>query len=255
MTLPHAELGGRGIRLVQISDLHLGLYVGDAQLSWLARRIEGLRPDLLIITGDFVNTSAEEAYPAYEGLRALASLAPTYGVLGNHDFWHGAEDLASFLASTGITLLRNEHRMVEAAGNRFLLAGVDDWKTGHDDLEKAVEGMPTGPMFRLLLSHCPDLLHPAAEHDFDLVLAGHTHGAQVRVPLIGPAVTRMMHNTFDRGWARSGDTALYINRGLGAVFLPVRYRSHAEVTVLHLAPAAELPLDGTEEREPTAIAV
>ena len=238
-TLPvnHGRLTGRGIRMVQLSDLHLGLYVGNREISWLAEQVEAQEPDVIFITGDFVNRTAEEAYPAFDGLRALASVAPTYGILGNHDFWNKPEELAAFLNDSGIRLLRNEHLEVTFAGNRILLAGVDDWKTGHDDLEKAVAGMPQDVRYRILLSHCPDLLHPAAEHGFDLVLSGHTHGAQVRVPVIGSAVNRWMHGEFERGWMKSGETALYINRGLGAVFLPVRYRSRAEVTVLHLAAA------------------
>lgn len=227
---------GRGLRLVQISDLHLGLYVGNRQLLWLRKRIQNLDPDLVVITGDFVNRSASEAYPAREGLAAVASVAPTWGVLGNHDFWEGAEDLASFLEDCGVRMLRNEHETVEIEGNRFLLAGVDDWKTGHDDLARAAAGMPDEPLFRLLLSHCPDLLHPASDYGFDLVLSGHTHGSQIRVPWMGPAINRFMHGEFERGWMRAKETALYINRGLGAVFVPVRYRSRAEVTLLHLAP-------------------
>ena len=239
MTLPvnHGRFSGRGIRLAQISDLHLGLYVGNDELKWLADSIEAHAPDVLIITGDFVNRSVEEAYSAFEGLRRLAEVAPTYGVLGNHDFWHGPDELAHLLTDSGMRILRNEHIETEINGNPMLIAGVDDWKTGHDDLETAVRDLPQGKHFRLLLSHCPDLLYPAANYDFDLVLAGHTHGAQVRLPVIGPAVNRMMHGEFDRGWSRSGETALYINRGLGAVFLPVRFKSNAEVTLLHLAAA------------------
>jgi len=238
-TLPvnHGRLAGRGVRMVQISDLHLGLYVGNREITWLADRIAAQEPDVIFITGDFVNRTAEEAYPAFDGLRALTSVAPTYGVLGNHDFWNKPEELAAFLTDTGIRLLRNEHLELTLGDNRVLLAGVDDWKTGHDDLGRAVTGMTDEPVYRILLSHCPDLLHPAAEHGFDLVLSGHTHGAQVRVPVLGSAVNRWMHGEFERGWMQSGDTALYINRGLGAVFLPVRYRSRAEVTVLHLAAA------------------
>lgn len=240
MTLPvnHGRFTGRGIRIVQISDLHLGLYVGNEQLMWLSNIIQDLHPDLLFITGDFVNSKASEAYSSRQGLRALAEVAPTYGVLGNHDFWHQPEALSSFLESTGIRMLRNSHTQLDINGNPVLLVGVDDWKTGHDDLEKAVRGMPEDTkFFKLLLSHCPDLLHPASELGFDLVLAGHTHGSQVRVPLLGPAISRWMHGEFERGWAKAKDTALYINRGLGAVFLPVRYRSAAEVTVLNLAQA------------------
>jgi predicted MPP superfamily phosphohydrolase len=139
--------------------------------------------------------------------------------------------------SSGIRMLRNRHELIEVNGNAVLLAGVDDSKTGHDDLPRAVAGMPEGSLVRILLSHCPDLLHAAAEQGFDLVLAGHTHGSQVRVPFVGPFVNRFMHGDFERGWMRRDKTALYINRGLGAVLIPLRVRSDAEVTVLHLVPS------------------
>ena len=244
----HGRLQGRGVRIVQISDLHLGNYVGNDQLVWLSRRLEDLEPDLLFITGDFVNRSYREALPAREGLRALASVAPTYGVLGNHDFWHGPNELTALLRDAGIRMLRNQHVAIEIGGNPLLLAGVDDWKTGHDDLAQAVSGMPDAGLVRILLSHCPDLLRPAAEHDFDLVLAGHTHGSQVRIPILGRLVNRFMHGEYERGWMKEKDTALYINRGLGVVFVPVRYGSDAEVTVLHLAPAT--PQSGAKKPKP-----
>ena len=245
MTFPvnHGRLTGRGIRTVQISDLHLGNYVGNEQLVWLAQRLQTLEPDLIFITGDFVNRSYREAIPARQGLLALSSIAPTYGVLGNHDFWEGPEELSRFLTDAGIRMLRNQHVVTEINHNRLLIAGVDDWKTGHDDLERAVHGIPEETMTRILLSHCPDLLEPAADHGFDLVLAGHTHGAQVRIPILGKLVNRFMHGEYDRGWMKRGDTALYINRGLGVVFVPVRYGSDAEVSVLNLVPATPITLD------------
>ncbi len=245
MTFPvnHGRLSGRGIRTVQISDLHLGNYVGNAQLVWLARKLQTLEPDLIFITGDFVNRSYREAIPARQGLLALSSIAPTYGVLGNHDFWEGPEELSRLLTDAGVRMLRNQHVVIEVNGNQLLIAGVDDWKTGHDDLERAVYGMPEESMTRILLSHCPDLLETAADHRFDLVLAGHTHGAQVRIPILGRVVNRFMHGKYDRGWMKRGDTALYINRGLGVVFVPVRYDSDAEVSVLNLVPATPIPLE------------
>lgn len=246
----HGRLSGRRIRALQLSDLHLGHYVGNAQLVWLAERLRLLEPDFLFITGDFVNRSYREALPAADGLKALARVAPTYGVLGNHDFWDGPEELAGFLSRAGIRMLRNEHVAVEVRGTKLILAGVDDWKTGHDDLAKAVQGMPDGNLMRVLLSHCPDLLHPAAEMGFDLVLAGHTHGAQVRIPVLGRVVNRLMHGEFDRGWMRSKETALYINRGLGVVFVPMRYGSDAEVTVMDMMPATPVRLAETAGATP-----
>jgi predicted MPP superfamily phosphohydrolase len=245
MTFPvnHGRLSGRGIRTVQISDLHLGNYVGNEQLVWLARKLQTLEPDLIFITGDFVNRSYREAIPARQGLLALSSIAPTYGVLGNHDFWEGPEELSRILTDAGVRMLRNQHVVIEVNGNQLLIAGVDDWKTGHDDLERAVYGMPEESMTRILLSHCPDLLETAADHSFDLVLAGHTHGAQVRIPILGRVVNRFMHGEYDRGWMKRGDTALYINRGLGVVFVPVRYGSDAEVSVLNLVPATPITLE------------
>lgn len=249
----HGRLDGRGIRMVQISDLHLGNYVGNDQLLWLAERLKDLEPDLLFITGDFVNRSYREALPARSGLEALAQVAPAYGVLGNHDFWDGPDHLADILDLSGIRILRNEHLVLEVNGNPMLLAGVDDWKTGHDDLDQAIEGMPEQKMFRLLLSHCPDLLKPAATAGFDLVLAGHTHGAQIKVPLLSSLVNRLMHGEYERGWMKEKETALYINRGLGVVLVPVRHGSDAEVTVLNLIPATARPVAETgDSRRETA---
>jgi len=234
------RIGPGGIELIQISDIHSGPYVDGADLTGVMDRVTALQPDLIVLTGDYVNREPAELEPALPALSRLAARGGVWAVLGNHDFWGDGGQVARMLEGVGIRMLRNEGTDIEVDGTRFHLAGVDDWKEGEANLPLASKDRTEG-MLSILLSHCPQIVDEAADMGYDLVLSGHTHGMQVRLPVFRHLQRDFMHNRHDHGLSRhgvDGATQLYITRGLGVVTLPWRYKCPPEVSRIVLRPKA-----------------
>ena len=166
-----------------------------------------------------------------------------YAVLGNHDVLISREIVTEALSANAITVLDNAHAPIERAGARFWLAGVDDPVVDTPDPELAIpqsiRNVPHEPI--VLLCHAPDyvddLLPTPAGRALSLMLAGHTHGGQVRVPLIRPLILPPLGHKYVEGWFRFGNLQLYVNRGLGTVGIPVRLDCPPEITLLTLRAA------------------
>ncbi|MGH9887739.1 MAG: metallophosphoesterase [bacterium] len=233
-----------GLRVAQISDLHIGIQLRAPLLRRLIARVNALEPDLIVITGDIFDFD-----PSYieEGCRELAALrAPlgVYAVLGNHDVYTGADKVAHGLETwTSIRLLRDAWARIEFAGGAFALAGVEDPGRGwnerdgtHDALERLAAEIPAD-LARVLLIHRPSWFMQAARLGFPLSLAGHTHGGQIALPFPGQHhnVSRLI-SRWTRGLFRDADTGalLYVNRGLGVAGPPVRLNCAREISLLRL---------------------
>ncbi len=236
-----------GLRVAQISDLHIGIQLRAPLLARLVERVNALEPDLIVITGDIFDFD-----PSYieEGCRELAKLeAPlgVYAVLGNHDVYTGADAVARGLETfTAIRLLRDAWLRIASNGAELALAGVEDPGRGwnerdatHDALERIAAEIPPD-LARLLLIHRPSYFAQASRLGFPLSLAGHTHGGQIALP--APAqhqnVSRLI-SRWTRGLFRDGDTGalLYVNRGLGVAGPPVRLNCAREISLLRLLSA------------------
>lgn len=233
LEVPAHRVGPRGLSIVQLSDIHSGPYVHGPDLAGVMRRVTALKPDLIVLTGDYVNRDAAEIYPCLDALALLKAPAGVYAVLGNHDFWGDEVEVARALEGIGIRVLRNEGLDIEVEGTVLHLAGVDDWKEEQADLKRASQARPDDRL-SILLSHCPQIVDEAADIGYDLVLSGHTHGMQVRLPVFRQLASRFMHNRHDHGLSRHGDTHLYISRGLGVVTVPWRYKCPPEVSQIRL---------------------
>jgi hypothetical protein len=244
-----------GLRVAQISDLHIGLQMRAPLLARLIERVNALEADLIVVTGDIFDFD-----PSFieEGCRELARLeAPlgVYAVLGNHDVYTGADAVARGLeAFTGIRLLRDAWVRIESNGSAFALAGVEDPGHGwnqrdatHVALERLAAEIPAD-LARLLLIHRPSYFAQASRLGFPLSLAGHTHGGQIALP--APAqhqnVSRLISH-WTRGLFRDDGTGalLYVNRGLGVAGPPVRLNCTREISLLRLLASGEGALAAT----------
>jgi len=176
------------LRIVQFSDVHLGLQFTAAHLSRLAERIEAQQADLICFTGDLYDRAIEEAESCIQILSGLSAPLGKWAVLGNHDYIAGADRIAALLKQAGFRVLVNASAPVERGGSRIWMVGVDDMWRGKPDLQQALAGVPREEC-KLLLSHAPDFADIALKHSVDLQLSGHTHGGQVRLPFIGHLVT------------------------------------------------------------------
>ena len=226
-----------GLRLVQLSDIHHGLYTRLEEVERAIDLTNSLEPDLVALTGDFVTHSPNYIAPVARALGRLRACLGTFAVLGNHDHRVGADAVAAALEAHGVEVLRNRHVRLRRNGASLTLAGVDDVRYGEDDLPQALRGVaPDTPL--ILLCHNPAVLPRAAACGVDLVLSGHTHGGQFDLPRLRFfARRRGLRIPFRHGWDQVGATQIYISRGIGTVVVPVRLRCPAEIPILSLQTA------------------
>ncbi len=232
-----------GLRIVHLSDLHVGQYLDLGELADHVRRVNALEPDVVCITGDIVDRAwtCGPAFPVLAGLRAPRGVFVT---LGNHDVYAGAGVVTAALRTlTPFTVLRNAHAEVCVNGAVLPVVGVDDlgrdWARGvheHPALSGLAAGLPPGRPW-LLLSHRPDCFAQAARLGVSLMLSGHTHGGQLALPARGGRRARNLAEfitAFDRGTYRQGSSTLYVNRGLGFTGQKVRLFTPREVACIEL---------------------
>ena len=226
-----------GLRVVQISDIHHGLFLPKEWLSSAVRQANRLNPDIIALTGDFVTYSRRNIGPAAELLGRLRARYGVYAVLGNHDFRVDADAITLALRRQRIEVLRNRHVKLWFGGESMYLAGVDDYGYGAD-LRRAIRGVPGGSA-TILLAHNPRVIHLASRNNVSLVLSGHTHGGQVNLPLLGTVYGRSPERLrYKIGWDRMGATQIYVSRGIGTIVLPWRLRCPAEISHLELLQGA-----------------
>jgi hypothetical protein len=230
----------RGFRIVQLSDIHHSPFLHETEIAEAARLANQLQADLIALTGDYVSHEREEIPGCARALGGLRAREGVFAVLGNHDHWTDGETMAASLTDHGIRVLINESVRIERGGETICLAGIDDMMVKRDDLPRALAGTSRLET-RILLAHNPRIIREAARAGVDLVLSGHTHGGQINWRLL---TGRDDHRTarwlkrpsrrMMRGYARFGETQLYVNRGLGTVVAPVRYGCPPEITVIEL---------------------
>jgi len=229
-TLPDAF---SGLRVVQISDIHHGLYFPQEWLAEAVRQVNRLNPDIVALTGDYITYSRANIEPAAEILGHLRARYGVFAVLGNHDFRVNADAITQALRRRRIEVLRNRHVALGFGTAALYLAGVDDYGYGAD-VRRAVRGIPRDAT-TVLLAHNPRIISLASRHGVSLVLSGHTHGGQVNVPLLGTVYGRSPERLrYKIGWDRLGTTQIYVSRGIGTIVLPWRLRCPAEISHLEL---------------------
>lgn len=222
------------IRVLHVSDAHGQFPLGLENNFEAIRR--GPRPDLVAVTGDLIDRDTEDFSHAKRLLERLQAIgAPVYYVPGNHEHWNPRRGaMTETMEGFGVRVLENRHEVLALGDRSINVVGVDDAYTGRDRLGQALEGLD-GTRFTLLLSHSPAPARQLAGTRVDLMLAGHTHGGQVRLPLVGalwaPGEGLLPH--FDKGLYDLGaGKKLYIDSGLGTSMLPVRFLNPSQLSIL-----------------------
>ncbi len=227
-----------GFTIAHLTDLHRGPYVPVSFIERAVQAANDTRPDLAVLTGDYISRSTE-FMPSCAA--ALSKLKAPYGrvaVLGNHEYWTDAEEVARQLAdAAGLQVLRNESIFIFDGDAAVTIAGLDDPVTGHQDFDATLRRDPEDiPV--VLLAHQPDIIEEAARRKIALVLAGHTHGGQVVVPGYGPPFANSRYGRrFAAGLKHFEGTAIYTNRGVGMAVLPVRLNCPPEIALITLRSA------------------
>jgi predicted MPP superfamily phosphohydrolase len=223
-----------GLTIAQISDLHVGHFLGQKDVARAVDVVLSLRPSLVVVTGDYVTIAADHAGLCAPELARLHAPLGVFFILGNHDHWTNAPVVTRILRDAGLDLLINEGRLVESNGAAFWLAGVDDVWERHADLDRALAGAPKD-VLKVLLAHEPDYADAvAADGRVSLQLSGHSHGGQVRFPFVGSPVLPYLATKYPYGLRGIGRMWLYTNRGIGIVSPPVRLNCRPEVTLFSL---------------------
>ena len=229
----------QGLRIVQISDIHVGPTIKRGYLEAIVERVNALAPDVVAITGDLVDGSVPDLAAHVAPLAQLKSRHGSFFVTGNHEYYSGVHGWVEELQRLGVRVLHNEHVVLHHDGADLVLAGVPDY-TGHhfdpahrSDPAAALAGAPAGAP-RVLLAHQPRTAPAAAEAGFDLQISGHTHGGQFLpwkwfVPLQQP---------YTAGLHRLGRLQIYVSRGTGYWGPPKRLGAPSEISELRLAPSA-----------------
>jgi predicted MPP superfamily phosphohydrolase len=226
-----------GAKIVQLSDLHVGRFIGPRRLERLVHRARSAGPDLVLVTGDIVDASADFAGQAARALASIPAPLGVWCVLGNHDHYAGAAAVRRALEAAGLHVLVNSGAVIERGGSPLWLCGIDDLWHGAD-LEAALSARPAGATV-VLLSHQPNIFPEAAARGVALTLAGHTHAGQVAVPFFRQASLARFISPFVSGVYQMRTALLYVNRGFGVVRPLVRVGAPPEVAELALEPARE----------------
>lgn len=215
--------------LVQLTDVHIGSLIGREFAETLVRRVNALKPDAVVITGDLYDGRLDELKPHIEPLRGLRARDGVFAVTGNHEYYWNVDPWLLHLRSLGIRILRNEHVTIS---NTIQLAGTDDISMT-EDVAAAVAGRdPALPI--VLLAHHPRTIATAQTLDVDLQLSGHTHGGQ----MLPWGYLARLFDPLVSGLRRFGRTWLYVSHGTGYWGPPLRVGTRCEITALSLVPTS-----------------
>ena len=235
-----------GFTIAHLSDFHYEDHFSVVPIRKSVEMVNGLRPDLTVLTGDFVTVplfsrqrflreSAETALPCAVVLEHIQG--PKFAILGNHDAITNPPMIIRAFQEHGIPVLRNTSIPLERGSGRIWLAGIDDLLRGTPRIDLTLQGIPPDET-TILLAHEPDYADQVSLLPVDLQLSGHSHGGQIWIPGIGAPWLPEMSHRYPRGLYKVGDLTLYTNMGIGTIRAPIRINCPPEVTVITLRSGA-----------------
>ncbi|MEH6957140.1 metallophosphoesterase [Neobacillus drentensis] len=229
-----------GIKIIQFSDTHLGFQYNLHQFNKLVEKINLLKPDIILFTGDLMNepnqyTEINKLIPILKKLHAPLG---KYCIFGNHDHGgYGSDIYRNIMETTDFTVLLNESAPIKLKdGSTIYLLGIDDAMLGKPNLPLTLKNVPKDT-FKILLSHAPDLAETASQYPVHWQLSGHSHGGQIKIPFFGALVTPPFAQIYPEGLYSIGENnplSLYVNRGIGTTRLPFRFMSKPELSIFTL---------------------
>jgi hypothetical protein len=233
--VPNLPKAFSGFRIVHLTDFHYGPLVPLKLVRHVVERANRLKPDLIVCTGDYVHerNSAKQIDEVWPILSNLTAPYGIYSVLGNHDHWADTIRSDYWIKKTRQDL-RHKSARIEKAGSRFWLAGAGDLWEDHQSLDKLLDPIPETDC-RIVLAHNPDSADTKYAYRIDLMLSGHTHGGQVRIPFIGTPILPVRNKNYSSGLKKSPrGCKVFISKGLGWALYPIRFNCYPEIAVLEL---------------------
>lgn len=234
LKFPHLPADLNGLRILQISDIHLGPFFQPADLVRVVDAANGLRPDLVVVTGDLISDKFDPLDTCLHELKRLRNVSGIWGCMGNHELY---SHLEAYTQRKGreldIFFLRHQSELLRFGNSRLNLVGVDYQPYG--PYLHGVEELVSPGDFNLLLAHTPETFPTAAQKGFDLTLSGHTHGGQLNLELFGTNFNVVdMKTPYTKGTYHLSNSSIYVNSGLGTIGLPARLGAPAEITLIRL---------------------
>lgn len=232
--IPKLPTPFEGFRIALFSDIHLYPFTPIQVVRDAVRLANAFQPDLVILPGDFVWRSPGAAFDLVPVLSQLNPARGTFAVLGNHDHYKGPEIVARALAQAGIRLLRNQGITIQCGHDSIYLAGIDSAWAGAPSPSSAFD-QRRGELTTIVAVHEPDYIRALVPRfPVDLQLSGHSHGGQVRLPIVGPLILPPMGEIYDMGLYRVENAQLYTTRGIGTIHVNARFNCPPEVTAITL---------------------
>ncbi|MFM2429880.1 MAG: hypothetical protein RLZZ511_1093 [Cyanobacteriota bacterium] len=236
ITLPQLDSAFEGYRIVQLTDIHADRWMDADRLGHIVQLTNRQNPDLVVMTGDYVTRSATEFTPTLQALAQLSAPDGTLAVMGNHDMYEHSAMIADQLTQAKVQVLENQTVNLSRQAAPLTIAGLGDALTFHDDLPAVLSQLPAqGPA--ILLAHEPDVADQTAASDrFGLQLSGHSHGGQIKLPMIGVRrITPKLAKKYPNGLYQVGNLMQYTSRGVGlAGRVRIRLNCRPEITVFTL---------------------
>lgn len=240
ITLPNWPQALSGLRVIALSDLHIGApHMDLAKLRQIVTLTNAQQPDLILLLGDYVIQGVAGGHVVEPDaiapeLAKLKAKTGVFAVLGNHDQWYSAARVKNAFEQNGLRVLENDAVMVAVNGNQLWLAGLSDEWTGNPDIAGTLAKIPIEATV-LAITHNPDLF-PRIPARVSLTLAGHTHGGQCAFPLLGrPIVPSAYGQRYATGLVVENDRHLFVTSGLGTSIIPVRFRVPPEIALLQIS--------------------
>lgn len=240
------------LKIVQLSDLHAGGYKKTAYFEKVAQKIIDLNPDIIVLTGDYILGDENNVY-YLKGLASATKIFPTYAVTGNHEYAIGTKQdfynnkfidkttpLRKIFQELKIDLLENNGRLINHPKGQFYLAGLSEIWMQPNNLDQQLNTLfnkTSNQIPKILLSHNPEIILATQADEFNLILSGHTHGGQIRLPLIGSiaSIPTQMGRKYDQGLFKlNTNSFLYVNRGIGEVGPRARLFCRPEITLFEI---------------------
>jgi len=233
--VPNLPQDLNGLKILQLSDIHLGTFFGAKDLARVVEESNNLGHDLAFVTGDLITTKWDPLEKCLAELKRLRSPNGVWGCMGNHELYAKVQNYTEIRArQLGMKFLRHESAELKFGSSRLNLVGVD-YQRRHAPYLVGVEHFVQPGAFNLLLSHNPDVFPVAAKQGFGLTLAGHTHGGQINIEILGENLNPAEFVTpYTKGLYTSPDSAIYVTAGLGTIGMPVRLGAPPEITLIRL---------------------
>jgi predicted MPP superfamily phosphohydrolase len=240
LVFPDLPAGLEGLRIAHLSDVHAGIHMGGEKMDRIVAQTNALRPDLIVQTGDMIDISRSYIPEYVRAFRDLQAPLGVVTVLGNHDRYTGESAVIRGVRDAGQVFVQNGSHIIEHSGATIALLGIDDprnWRADDPqemDVDMALRSAaPAGQAFRILLAHRPGAFDGAAPRGIPLTLAGHIHGGQFYLPVIGWSPGRLI-TKYVMGHFQQGASQLYVSRGIGVVGVPLRVFVPAEIALFEL---------------------